>query len=280
MKISYSEYKRLTFNNLMNTCLSTLHECIVSDAIDSGVVNIDSEKIHRSSENTNRELCEAFFGDMVGFNTNTLDDTKQFFKYGTPEINSFIRDCIDLSESIADDKVAALADAKMSASDDKQAVALSKDDYKEIDTLFSEKAPIPEIDAIRNATASALAEERKRAEEIKAANDMASLVPEDNQEGETKALKEAVTALIANRPKSLFNAILTRVSSSAITAISETTGLNKPIGSIMQNNREEIVNRSISVYALYEMAHCFGIHVYTNSEVNDIASEIYYNIKK
>ena len=72
------------------------------------------------------------------------------------------------------------------------------------------------------------------------------------------------------------NAILTRVSTDAIQKLSESNE-GSSVGELMQTYSDDIKDRAIVLYSLYEMANAFGLKKYTNADVKKLAYEIYYN---
>ena len=162
-----------------------------------------------------------------------------------------------------------------------QNIELSKEDQEVIDTLYDDKEPTVQIDAVRDATVKALIAEDRKAQEVKdAINSANAQVKVDEQEHSKEeaeaSLKE--TAYRMNRPHSLMHAIMNGFSRTALKAVSESAGVDgmKNPGKILKENAQEIKNRSIIMYSLFESASVLGLKQFTPTEVKKIAEEIYY----
>ena len=89
---------------------------------------------------------------------------------------------------------------------------------------------------------------------------------------------EETVARLGNRgPTSLMNAIMNATAAIAVKDVNENAQGPVSVGKVMAENAEEIRNRAIMVYALYEASSVFGLKKFTAAEVKDIAEKIYYN---
>ncbi len=265
-KISYTEFKRRMFNKTLIECLNGIHT-IINNESNGGEM--------KYSPNEKNFISETFFRDILSLDTNQIRQTKQILGYETG-CNSFIHDCIEISEAIAENKTDELANAEVLATDDDEMTEFSDEDNSILKKLFDSKMPVAEINAVRDAASDALFQEKKRAEELKNAIDMSKLMPAGT-ENEQKKIEEAVTKLTKNTPHSLFHAIITRVSADGVTAQSNSIeGMNESVSSFLKNKSDEIIKHSLNVFTLYEMAHCFGLHEYNESEVKKISYDIFF----
>lgn len=265
-KISYAEFKRRMFNKTLIECFNGIHT-IINNESDDGSMNY--------SPNEKNFISETFFRDMLSLDTNQISQTKNALGYETG-CNAFIHDCIEISEAIAENKTEELANASVPATDDNEMTEFSDEDNSLLKKLFDTKMPVAEINAVRDAASDALLQEKKRAEELKDVVDMSKMMPAGT-DNEQKKIEEAVNKLTKNVPQSLFHAIITRVSSDGVTAQSNSIeGMNESVSSFLKNKSEDIIKHSLNVFTLYEMAHCFGIHEYSESEVKKISNDIFF----
>lgn len=266
-KISYNEFKRRMFNKTLIECLNGIHTIINAES-DNGAMNY--------TPNEKNMISETFFSDMLSLDTNQIRETKKLLGYDMNECNSFIHDCIEISEAIAENKTDELANAGVTPSDDNEMTEFSDEDNATLKKLFDSKMPVAEINAVRDAASDALLQEKKRAAELKDVIDMSKVVPAGN-EAEQKKIEENVNKLTKNSPQSLFHAIINRVSSDGVSAQSNSIeGMNESVSSFLKNKSDEIIKHSLNVFTLYEMAHCFGIHEYNESEIKKISYDIFF----
>ena len=270
--MSYREYKRRVFNEAVIECMCGLHNMIISEGADGKEFcsRKTCAEMHSDYDaGMAAKMARAFFVNELGLENGTIAQTKGKLLNGC---NSFMKDVCEICEAVAEDKANVAEEKKLELPED-LTVQLSEEDQALMDKLFDEKSPEAELSAVRDATVQALVAENKKAEEIKAAVDMAKA---DAAENGSKKLEETVNRISAKGPTSLANAIITRMSSEAIKEVFNESG-TKSVSEIMADNQEKIRNRAMMVYTLYEMANVFGIHKYTSKEVRDIAYEIYYN---
>lgn len=254
--ISYLEYRRRVFNKVLTEALCRIHNIAI------GPENPESEAMaHR--------LCEAFFGQELKLSESTIDATKKRLS----EAVSFIQDCVETAENIADDKMDDAREEKMEIPAE-QEVELSDEDEAVLDQLFDGKCPTDvQIKQIRDATVAALQAEDKKAEEIRDAVDVAKA--QVTSGGNPEALEETVKRMNNIGPTSLMHAILNNVATNAIKNVNE-SGTMRSVGEVMAENSKEIRNRATMMYMLFEMASAFGITKYTEADVRRLASSIYH----
>lgn len=254
------EYRRRVFNHALLECFSRIQEACCE---------IDPHEEARLADIA-KKMSDVFYTDMLKLDTAQIDTTKKNLDGSC----TFIKDCVGICESIACDKMKEACDADMDIPDD-QKIELSDEDEGLIDKLFDEKAPTVQIDAIRDATVKSLVAENDKAQEIKNALEIAQSQVADNSSPE--ALEETVSRLENRGPTSLMNAILNQISETAIRDVHANN--DKPIGpgEIMSENAEEIKNRAVMVYSLYEASNVFGIKKWTPAMVKAEAEKIYYN---
>ena len=261
-RISNLEYRRRVFNTALLECFSRLHEsCCEFDMT-------DCHDAHMAD--VAKKMCNAFFTDKLNLNDCTIGMTKK----NLSEATTFIKDCIDISESIACDKAdcAAKEDLEMT---DEQPIELSPEDQHLIDKLFDEKSPQMQVDEIRDATVKALLEEDKKAQEIRDSLSIAQ--SQVSAGGNPKVMEETVNRLSNRGPTSLMNAIMNAVATAAVKDVNENSDSPVSVGTVMTENAEEIKNRAMMIYMMYECANKFGIIHYDTKAVKKLSEEIYYN---
>lgn len=273
-QMSYREFKRRVFNEALLECLCGLHAMTLEEAVDSDGNKCKRRRCSELNCGIDTEMAakmaRAFYTDELSLDTSTISSTKEKL-CGK---NSFVDDIIDICEAVAEDKANIATEEKLEIPSE-LTVELSEEDQMLIDKVFDEKAPEDELEAIRDATVDALVAEDKKAEEIKAAIDIAKASAAGTESG-SAAIEETVNRISAKGPTSLFNAILTRISSEAVKEVVTESG-GVPISKIMSDNKDTIKNRAIMMYNLYEMAHVFGIHeMRGKAEVEALAKQIYY----
>lgn len=254
------EFRRRTFNRAMLECFGRIQE---------SCCEIDPHEEPRYAEMA-KKMSDAFYTDMLNLETSQIDATKKALSGAC----TFIKDCVCVCESIATDKMTAAQDAEMDIPDD-QKIELSDEDEALIDKLFDEKSPTVQIDAIRDATVKSLVAENEKAQEIRDALEIAQSQVPGSTEG-AEAMEETVSRLENRGPTSLMNAILNVMSEAAIKDVHAHS--DKPLspGAIMSENADEIKNRAIMLYSLYEASSVFGIRTWTPTMVKAEAERIYF----
>lgn len=259
-KISIYEYKRRVFNECMLECMCKLHSQILNGS-EAGEVDA------HAAEMANR-MCRTFIKDDLKLAESTIRTTTDRLS----EAVTFIKDCINVSTGIANEK-AEDADVEDLEMGEEQDIELCDEEKSLIDKLFEEKSPDLQVDAIRDATVTALLAEEKKSAEIR---DSLSIANSQVAAGaDPSVLKETIDRLDRG-PTSLMNAIINSVTQTAVKNVNENSGTTN-IGQVMSENADEIKTRAVMVYALYEMANVFGIHKYSAKEVEELAKKIYYN---
>lgn len=262
------EYRRRVFNECMLECMDRIHGMILNGS--PGTEEMD----YHDKENMTKmasKMCRAFYNSELCLDTCTVDQTKKRLS----EAVTFIRDCVDVCESIANDK-AKCATEEGCEMDDAQKIELSDEDEELIDKLFDEKSPELQVDTIRDATVKALVAEDQKAQEIRDAMNIANSQVAAGQPPEV--MKETVERINGRGPTSLMNAIINRYTAAAIKDVNENAeGGVASVGQVMRENADVIKTRSVMLYTLYEMANVFGIIKYTPAEVKKLTEQIYYN---
>lgn len=254
--IGYLEYRRRVFNKVLTESLCKIHSIALGEQ-------------DPKAEAMAHRLCEAFFTEELNLKNSTVEATKQRLS----EAVSFVQDCVETAEDIADDKCDDAKEEKMEIPDE-QEIDLSDEDEAVLEQLFDGKCPTDvQIKQIRDATVAALQAEDKKAEEIRDAIDVAKaqVSTGDNPE----ALEETVKRLNNIGPTSLMHAIINNVAANAIKNVNE-SGTMRSVGEIMHENAGEIRNRATMMYMLFEMASAFGITKYSSADVKKLASSIYH----
>lgn len=260
-KVQLLEYRRKVFNHTLLECFGRIQEaCCEIDPI--------AEPLNAARA---KKMADAFYTDMLSLNSSTIEQTKK----NLSESVTFIKDCINLAEAVADDKASIAAENDMEIPEN-QKIELSEEDEALIDKLFDEKGPDVQVSAIRDATIKSLIAEDKKAQEIKDALSIAQSQVAANS-GDTKVMEETVARLGNRGPTSLMNAIMNATAAIAVKDVNENAQGPVSVGKVMAENAEEIRNRAIMVYALYEASSVFGLKKFTAAEVKDIAEKIYYN---
>lgn len=262
--ISVMEYRRRVFNKCMLECFSRIHESCTG-------LDPKSEDYHECNLATMaKKMNDAFYNDLLKLDTSTIPTTKK----NLAEAVTFIQDCMNISETIANDKADNASKGDLEIPDG-QEIELSPEDNELIDKVFDEKSPDVQVDAIRDATVKALIAEDKKAQEIKDSLSIAQ--SQVAAGGDPKAMEETVSRLGNRGPTSLMNAIMNSMAAAAVKNVNENSTTPVSVGKVMSENADEIKTRSTMMYTLFEMASVFGIHKYNSAEVKRIAEEIYYN---
>ena len=258
------EYKRRVFHECMLECMCKIHGMILNgDCAD------DSYSAERMNAMAGR-LCRTFMKDQLHCDTAQIRECKNQLS----EAVTFIQDCINISEAIADDKAEYAKENGLEMDKDQQ-VELGQEDKDLIDKLFNEKTPTLQVDQIRDATVKALLAEDKKAQEIKDSLNIANAQVSQGADPET--IQEAVNRIEHRGPTSLMNAIINSVTFAAVKDVNEAAKTPVAVGAVMRNNKDEIRDRATMIYALYEMVNVFGIHQYTKDEIKKISNDIYYS---
>ena len=266
-RMAIPEYRRRVFNECMLTCMDKIHGQILNGDLSADVDSMDADRMNKMASN----LCREFYKSELCLDKCTVDQTKKRLS----EAVTFIKDCVDVSESIANDKAECAAKEGCEMDDD-QEIELSDEDEELIDKLFEEKSPELQVDTIRDATVKALVAEDQKAQEIRDAMNIANSQVAAGQPPEV--LKETIERLNSRGPTSLMNAIINQVTAVAIRDVNENSdGGVTSVGKVMQENADEIKTRAVMIYTLYEMANVFGITKYTPAEAKKLAEKIYYN---
>lgn len=261
--INYREYRRQVFNVCMLECFSRIHESCTQ--LKCGTGDCHQDTLAKMA----KKMCDAFYTDRLQLDTSTISQTKTKLS----EAVTFIQDCINISEAIAEDKMD-IAQKEELEIDKNQAVELSPEDVDLIDKVFEEKGPQVQIDAIRDATVKALIEEDKKAQEIRDSLSIAQ--SQVAAGGDPKVMEETVARLNGRGPTSLMNAIMNNIAAAAVKNVNENSQGVVPVGKVMADNADEIKTRASMMYMLYEMASVMGIVRFTPKDVKAEADAIYY----
>lgn len=259
------EYQRRVFNEAMLTCMEKMHAQILNGGSGECCGFEDKADMKMAAK-----MCREFFKDELKLDESTIRMTMKRLS----ESVTFIRDCADVSNTIAESKAKCAAEEGCEMDQD-QKIELSDEDQELIDKLFDEKSPDLQVDQIRDATVKALVAEDQKAQELKRSMDIAN---SQVAAGEDPAvMEETVRRLDQRGPTSLMNAIINRVTTAAIHDVSESaTGKDFSIGNVMKENADIIKSRAVMLYTLYEMANVCGIVHWTPAQVKRISEEIYY----
>lgn len=262
--ISFIEYRRRVFNTALLECFSTIQESCVKDESTVG----DSHAEHLMG--ISKKMSDNFYKNLLGLETSTIEATKKKLEGSV----TFIKDCVGICESIAQDKYDEAQKAGLEIPEDQQ-IELGEEGEALIEKLFDEKSPDLQVAAVRDATVTALLAEDKKAQEIKDSLDIAQ--SQVAAGGDPKVMEETVSRLGNRGPTSLMNAIINAVSAMAVKDVNEASSAPVSVGKVMAENRQEIKDRATLMYCLYEASSVFGIKKYTPKDVQHIAESIYYN---
>ena len=262
-KLRVLEYRRKVFNTSLLECLSRIHlEC-------AGIDCKCEEQETKLVANKAKQMCDAFYKEQLKLDTSTIAQTKA----NLSEAVTFIQDCLNICETIADEK-ADVAEREELDIDEDEPIELSDEDEALIDQVFDEKDPDVQVDAIRDATVKALIAEDEKAKEVR---DSISIAQSQVAAGEDpEALEETIQRLDRRGPTSLMNAILNYTSVSAVRFVNEHTGKAVGVGQVMSENADEIKTNASLLYMLYEMANVFGIAHWTAADIRHEAERIYH----
>ena len=267
-KISYREYQRRVFNTLLTECFVKLH------AMANGMDECSSQmESYPNGSNAPQRLVEMannsariFFRNEMDLDKCTITETKNKLKNAT----TFVKDCVALCEEAAEEKAEFAKEQKLELTDDDKAEEVGEEEKSEIGKLFAQDAPTVTADVVAKASVDALMQEKEKSEEIKDAIDLAKAA------GETDKLEEAVTRLSKRGPTSLMNAIMTAISEAAVKDVNNYDPHEaRNVGNVLRDNKDEIRNRSLIMYSLYETISAFGFKSYTPREVKNLAWDIY-----
>lgn len=256
--ISNAEYRRRVFNEALLECMSKVHGQVLNGAC--------GECDKQTSEMADK-MCRAFYTDMLKLDKNTVNATK----VQLAESITFVKDCVNICEAIADQKAEDAKDVEMP---DEEKVELSPEDDAVIEQLFDQKNPELQVEKIRDATVAALVAEDHKAQEVKEAIDIAKAQVADGT-SDAQAMEETVNRINKRGPTSLMNAIINNISKTAVKRVNE-AGTFTSIGKVLNENADTIKTRAVMAYSLYEMSSVMGIHKYAPGEVKQIAYDIYY----
>jgi hypothetical protein len=258
--IKLENYRRKMFNYTLLECFGRIQESCCE-------INASEEPLNAERA---KKMSDAFYTDLLTLNSCTIGQTKK----NLSEAVTFIQDVVSLAEAVADDKASTAAENDMEIPEN-QKIELNAEDEALIDKLFNEKNPDVQISAVRDATVKSLLAEDKKAQEIKDSLSIAQSQVAANG-GDSKTMEETVSRLGNVGPTSLMNAIMNATAAMAIKDVNENAKGPVAIGTVMSENAQEIRNRAIMMYSLYEQASVFGIHKYTPKEIQHIAESIYY----
>ena len=258
--IRLQEYRRQVFNHTLLECLSRIEMSCCE-------INPAEEALNAQRA---KKMSDAFYTDLLTLNGCTISQTKK----NLSEAVTFIQDVMVLAEAVADDKASTAAENDMEIPEN-QKIELSEEDNALIDKLFNDKNPTVQISAIRDATVKSLLAEDKKAQEIKDSLSIAQSQVAANR-GDTKVMEETVARLGNRGPTSLMNAIMNATAALAVKDVNENSTAPVSVGQVMANNAQEIRNRSIMLYSLYEASSVFGLKKYSEKEVRAISERIYY----
>ena len=258
--IMLENYRRKVFNHTLLECLSRIEEACCE-------INASAEPLNAERA---KKMSDAFYTDLLNLENCTINQTKK----NLSESVTFIHDVLSLAEAVADDKASTAAENDMEIPEN-QKIELSDEDEALIDKLFNEKNPELQISAVRDATVKSLLAEDKKAQEIKDSLSIAQSQVAANG-GDSKTMEETVSRLSNIGPTSLMNAIMNATAAMAVKDVNENAKAPVAIGTVMAENAQEIRNRAIMLYALYEASSVFGLHQYSTKEIRDISHKIYY----
>lgn len=262
--IAYNEYRRRVFNHVVLECFSRIQESCCDLDCKSG--DCHEERLATIA----KKMSDAFYTDKLKLDTSTISKTKATLA----EAVTFIQDCVEVADNIAAAKAATASDEELDIPDS-QPIELNPEEEALVDKLFDEKKPDVQIDAVRDATVKALLEEDKKAQEIK---DSLSIAQSQVATGNNpKAIEEAVSRMGNRGPTSLMNAIMNATAADAVKQVNENANKVVSVGTVMSENAQEIKDRAIMIYSLYEASSVFGIVKYTKDDVKKEAEKIFYN---
>ena len=270
-RISYREYERRVFNNLLTECFVKMH-AMANDLDESCCKNMQTH-VERNVEcpkaraEMARKMASEFFKDEMCLKTCTINETKKKLC----EATTFVRECAEKCEELAKEKADDAADKKLELTDDDQGDEVSEEDKSELNRMFDTKAPTVTADVVAKASVQAMVDEKKKSEEIKDAIDLAKAA------GDTKGLEETVARMERRGPTSLMNAINTFVCESAVRDVDANLpeGGRLSIARVLEENAEEIRARSMIMYSLYETMNAFGFKRYTEADIRKASWDIY-----
>lgn len=262
-RISYNEYRRQVFNHVILECFSRIQESCC------GLEKCDDCHQDRLATIA-KKMSDAFYTDKLNLNNSTIATTKKTLS----EAVTFVQDCVEVADNIAATKADDAAKEEL-VLPSQQPIELNPEEEALIDKLFDEKKPEVQIDAVRDATVKALLEEDKKAQEIK--NSLSIAQSQVANGTNPKALEEAARILGNRGPTSLMNAIMNAVSADAVRQVNEAAEKPVTVGKVVSENAEEIKDRAIMMYSLYEAASVFGVLKFTPSMVKKEAEKIFYN---
>lgn len=260
--ISHMEFRRRVFNHAMLECFSRILE---------NCCEFDQSDCHDQRLATvAKKMSDAFYTDKLSLDKCTINQTKQKLS----ESVTFIHDCMNICEAIADTKYEIAGQEDMDIPED-QKIELSEEDKALLDKVFEEKKPTVQLDQIRDATVKALLEEDRKSQEIRDSLSIAQ--SQVSAGGDPKVMEETVSRLGNRGPTSLMNAIMNSVAADAVRDVNENAKAPVSVGSVMSENADEIKKRATMIYMMYESANTFGIVKYTPADIKRLSEEIYYN---
>ena len=262
--ISNAEFKRRVFNSALCECFARIHAKCLGINENQTLFGYYPDANQNYLSEMASDMAKSFIYDELNLDKATIATTKK----ALAESCTFVQDCVELCEAIADDKMKAAVENDVKATDDMKQPELSAEEKELIQNLFDRKDPEVEADAVRDATVKALLAEREKANEIKDATSIAQ------QAGDKNKLQETVARISSRGPTSLMHAMITAVSEAAVKDVHEQNPSAK-IGEILAENADEINTRAAMMYSLYEAVNAFSIKKYTKRDIEQIARDIY-----
>ena len=275
-KMSYMDYKTKIFNEAFKEACS-LPYCGALNGCGSG--GSRSDEIFGGDPNITKRgsaMFKKFFADECGLAENTIGQTKKLVE----DAVEYVKQAADLAEDIAEEKTDNARKEGIEFEAD-QEPELSQEDKAVIQQLFDVKAPTPQIDKIRDATVQALIKEDEKSKEIKDALDIAkskvNISSKDKDKDEAKKAQNETMNRINNLgPHSLMGSIINSVSASVINSMNEAGTLTN-IGKALRENSDNIRDRSMAIYAIFETMNQLGTKNYTPHEVEELSESFYYS---
>lgn len=263
--ISNMEFKRRVFNSALCECFANIHAKCLGIHENAALFGYYPDANEEYLAEMASSMAKAFCREELNLDKSTISETKSAIAAGG---NTFMEECVALCEGIADEKMVAAVENKVTATDDMKEPELNPEEKELIKNLFDRKDPEVEADAVRDATVKALLAEREKANKIKEATSIAQ------QAGDANKLEEAVNRIASRGATSLMHALITSISESAIRDVHAKNPQAK-IGTILSENADEINTRAAIIYSLYEAFNAFGIKKYSKRDIEALSRKIY-----
>jgi hypothetical protein len=241
--MSFNEFERRSFNYILKECFATLY---------GKVIDVKPEHIMNEEVMGSINLSVEHLSDVLMLETATKKAVKDhILKSGV----HFARQIVAIAETISEARRKDVEENLDELEDFPNTEELAPEEKEVMASTFNDKLPEDVVAQVRDNVATALKNEEKKSQEIKAAMDLSS---------NTEGMNESVRRLKTRKPDTLLEAMFKYEMDSLIREAVENKVTD--FDAVVQKNKEVIVERVSKIYAIYETMNVFGFHTYENDE--------------